>query len=113
MFILSELEEGHIKALPPKLQAYLTFFLKWQFVAIVLFWTIIWSVKCSFLAFYHQLFSRQFQGWQKYAWWVAVVLTVVTYWANFILQFFVCVPLKSYFKLGEFDEHVTYATAYT
>ena len=99
-FLLRGLESGHIPP-TPYILAYESIFLRNQFIMIILFWVTIWLVKASFLAFYRQLFTRQFFGWQRSAWWIVVFFTVSTWIANFVLQFFVCVPFKSYFTLGE------------
>ncbi|KAL9052511.1 MAG: hypothetical protein Q9162_005367 [Coniocarpon cinnabarinum] len=75
-------------------------YLKYQFAIIILFWTTIWTVKGSFLTFYKQIFSGQFIGWQRAAWYVAAGMCIATWVSNVILQFFACVPFRTYFIIG-------------
>ncbi|KAL9085165.1 MAG: hypothetical protein Q9159_004847 [Coniocarpon cinnabarinum] len=67
VFLLSDLEKGRVKQPPAKFMAEERRYLKYQFAIIILFWTTIWMVKGSFLAFYKQIFSGQFIGWQRAA----------------------------------------------
>lgn len=103
IYLLPEIEAGIIKPYP-RLLGYEHCYLVHQFIIIILFWVTIWSVKGSFLAFYRTIFSGHFIGWQTSAWWGVVALSALTWTANFILQFFACVPFESYFILGRRHE---------
>ncbi|KAI7677075.1 hypothetical protein KC319_g4094 [Hortaea werneckii] len=66
-------------------------YVRYQFTIIGLFWTVLWSVKASFLA----LYSRFFRSKPRYrrAWWCTVVFTALAYvgcwiasaWVSFTL----------------------------
>lgn len=53
------------------------------------------------MMFYKQMFGRQYMGWQTWAWWVVAAICIITFVANFILQFFACMPLWTYFTIGK------------
>ena len=57
--------------------ASITQFLKFQFAASMIFWTCVWSVKASFLAFFKRL-TTNVKGHYA-AWWVILVITVLAY----------------------------------
>lgn len=52
-------------------------FAKYQWAGAYLFFTSIWSVKGSFLAFYDDM-TKRLPPYRRY-WWVAIVITVLTY----------------------------------
>lgn len=74
-------------------------YLRVQFGIIILFWTCVWAVKLSILAFYKSLFDRLSTRY-LYAWWAVVVFVALTYVGCWALQFVSCTPLKSYFIIG-------------
>ena len=74
-------------------------YLRVQFGIIILFWTCVWAVKFSILAFYKSLFDRLSRTY-LYSWWAVVVFAAVTYVGCWALQFESCSPLKSYFMIG-------------
>jgi len=54
-----------------------SYYLKCQFASTVLFWTCLWSVKASFLAFFFQLTKRL--TWPRRAWWAVTVITALAF----------------------------------
>ena len=76
-------------------------YLKLQFAMILFFWTCIWAVKFSFLAFYQRLFDNTTQRWKYIAWWLVTAICVGTYVGCVITQFLACQPFMSYFTLGQ------------
>ncbi|KAL8646217.1 MAG: hypothetical protein Q9226_006961 [Calogaya cf. arnoldii] len=86
-------------------------FLKVQFAIIVLFWTIVWVVKVSFLIFYRNLFTNlpdHMVGWR-----IASGFTAVTYLLCWAFQLGSCVPISHYFILGacETPRDIRYSNA--
>jgi hypothetical protein len=55
----------------------ITQFLKYQFAQSMIFWTCLWSVKASFLAFFLRL-THNVRG-HYVAWWIIVVITTLAY----------------------------------
>ena len=76
-----------------------TRFLKYEFTIIGFFWTVLWLVKASFLAFFYTLF----EGLPKYrkVWWAVVVFSFLAYVGCWIASINNCHPPKNYFTLGE------------
>ena len=64
----------------------------------LLFWIVIYLVKCAFLLFYRFLFgvSKTFMR----AWWAVCVFTVVTFLINFTSVFWACEAPRHLFVLG-------------
>lgn len=52
-------------------------YLKCQFASTVLFWACLWSVKASFLAFFHRL--TEHLAWPRRAWWAIVAVTMLAF----------------------------------
>ncbi|AEO60051.1 hypothetical protein MYCTH_2140156 [Thermothelomyces thermophilus ATCC 42464] len=52
-------------------------YLRYQFPIVILFWTVLWSVKGAFLALYWRLFRDL--TWYRGAWFVLTVFTVLAY----------------------------------
>ncbi|KAL2194025.1 hypothetical protein P885DRAFT_63335 [Corynascus similis CBS 632.67] len=52
-------------------------YLRFQFPIVILFWTVLWSVKGAFLALYWRLFRDL--TWYRRAWFVLAVFTVLAY----------------------------------
>ena len=75
------------------------FFLKCQFGIIVLFWTSVWAVKFSFLAFYRGLFNKLPQ--QLRYWRVVLLLVTVFYMGDWATQLASCEPPSHYFVIGK------------
>ena len=52
-------------------------YLRYQFPIVILFWTVLWSVKAAFLALYWRLFRDL--PWYRRAWFVLAVFTFLAY----------------------------------
>lgn len=85
-------------------------YVRYQFVIIVLFWTITWSVKCSFLALYYRLFTGL--AIYRKIWWAVVVFSALAYVGCWITSVWTCHPPSTYFDFGKlavlqkmFSEH--------
>lgn len=74
-------------------------YVRYQFVIIVLFWTITWSVKYSFLALYYRLFTG-LAIYQK-IWWAVVVFSALAYVGCWITSVWTCHPPSTYFDFGK------------
>lgn len=74
-------------------------YVRYEFASIGLFWTIIWSVKASFLV----LFWKLFKGLPVYRrWWVGVaIFTFLTYVGCWISSILNCHPASQYFNFGK------------
>lgn len=72
----------------------------YQFGIIVVFWSVIWCIKSSFLALYYALFD----GLPQYrrAWYVVAGVTVLAYIGCWMASVFACHPPSAYFKFGRF-----------
>ncbi|KAI6912940.1 hypothetical protein KC318_g1720 [Hortaea werneckii] len=97
-------------------------YVRYQFAIIGLFWTVLWSVKASFLA----LYSRFFRSKPRYrrAWWCTVVFTALAYIGCWIASAWVslkswvraatddwsfvqtCHPPSTYFQFGKCDKAI-------
>ena len=73
-------------------------YVRYEFTIITLFWTVLWSVKASFLALYWQLFT----GLAAYKrWWFGVAVFVFgAYVGCLIASALNCHPASSYFHFG-------------
>lgn len=75
-----------------------TRFLKYEFTIIGFFWTILWLVKASFLAFFYVLFK----GLPLYRrlWWGVVIFAFLAYAGCWIASVNNCHPAHMYFTFG-------------
>jgi hypothetical protein len=73
-----------------------SFYLKAQFASTVLFWSCLWAVKGTFLAFFRRLTNQT--KWPRIAWWVVVAITVLAYIGSVITYPVSCTS----FVLGKF-----------
>lgn len=73
-------------------------YVRYEFACITIFWTILWSVKASFLA----LFWRLFAGLPDYKkwWWAVTTFTVLAYLGCWVASIFNCHPVSLYFDFG-------------
>lgn len=73
-------------------------YLCYEFAISGIFWTILWSVKGSFLA----LFWMVSDGLPVYrrAWWAVVVFACLAYLGCWVVLVYTCHPPSSYFKYG-------------
>jgi hypothetical protein len=65
---------------------------KLQFVFVIFFWTCLWSIKGSFLAFYRKLLLGV-SGYMKW-WWAVVVFCILGWLASVLTNFLSCIPLS-------------------
>ena len=97
MYTLYDVLEGRIEP-ADNFELRSSEFLKLQFAIIILFWSNIWAVKASFLAFYNPLF-KNVNGYQTRAWWLVAILCGLAYFGCWVTQFMSCVPFNTYFTL--------------
>jgi hypothetical protein len=71
----------------------------YQFAVIAVFWSVLWSVKGSFLALYYLLFDGL--PLNRRAWYAVAVFTALTYVGCWLGSVFTCHPPSDYFKYGE------------
>lgn len=75
-----------------------TIYVRYQFVLILLFWTITWSVKYSFLALYYRLFAGL--AIYRTLWWAVVIFAALSYVGCWIGSIWTCHPPSTYFQFG-------------
>lgn len=63
-------------------------YVRYQFAVIAIFWSVLWSVKASFLALYYRFFRSK--PWYKTAWWCSVTFTALAYVGCWIASVWVC-----------------------
>ncbi|KAJ5566588.1 hypothetical protein N7535_008226 [Penicillium sp. DV-2018c] len=70
----------------------------YEFAIIGLFWSVLWSVKASFLA----LFWMISEGLPRYrrVWWATIAFAVLAYIGCWIGSVYTCHPPSNYFKFG-------------
>ena len=78
-------------------------YVRYEFVSIGLFWTVLWAVKASFLA----MFWRLFDGLPRYRRWLVCIgvfsfFAYVGCWISSILN---CHPASMYFKFGRLQNN--------
>jgi len=73
-------------------------YVRYQFAIILIFFTIIWSVKYSFLALYYRLFKglTMYRG----IWWVVVNFAALAYVGCWFASIWTCHPPSTYFDFG-------------
>lgn len=74
-------------------------YVRYEFPAIGLFWTILWGVKASFLTLFWKLFEG-LRGYRRW-WWAVVAFTALSYIGCWIASALNCHPPENYFKFGE------------
>ena len=65
-----------------------SYFMKLQFTVTILFWTCLWLVKASFLAFFHRL-TDNLRNYVR-AWWCITIFTGLAYIASMITYPLAC-----------------------
>ena len=73
-------------------------YVKYEFVIIGLFWTVLWCVKASFLALFYRLFDG-LPGYRRW-WWAVVVFASLAYVGCWIASVYTCHPPSTYFHFG-------------
>lgn len=74
-------------------------YLKYEFAIVILFWTILWSVKAGFLALYFQLF-REMKHYRR-AWYALVVLAFLAYVGCIITLTLSCGHPANFFRFAQ------------
>ncbi|KAL2265999.1 hypothetical protein VTJ83DRAFT_5351 [Remersonia thermophila] len=72
---------------------------RWQFPIIKLFWTILWSVKASFLAVFYR-FVKPFPILRR-LWWAVAAFALLAYIGCWLASSLTCSPPSDYFKPGK------------
>ncbi|KAK1834995.1 hypothetical protein QBC39DRAFT_389023 [Podospora conica] len=86
----------------PLSQELITFteeYLKYEFAIIVLFWTVLWCVKASFLSLYFKLF-RELRHY-RHVWYFLAVFTLLAYVGCLITLCLSCGHISNFFKFGQ------------
>ncbi|KAI9817002.1 MAG: hypothetical protein M1826_001698 [Phylliscum demangeonii] len=99
LFLLNRIVAGQTPP-PPDLQQVITTYLKVQFALTLLFWTGLWAVKFSFLAFFYKL--GQGLRAQRIAWMLVVVFTALAFVGCLISYPIAC----SSFKAGDCNDQL-------
>ncbi len=71
---------------------------RWQFPIIKLFWTVLWSVKASFMAVFFRL-VKPFTILRR-LWYFVAVFASMAFVACWLVSAFTCTPPGDYFKVG-------------
>lgn len=74
-------------------------YLKYEFAIIILFWTVLWCVKASFLALYLKLF-RELVIYRR-VWYFLAVFTFLAYAGCIITLCLSCGHISNFFKFGQ------------
>jgi hypothetical protein len=74
-------------------------YLRFEFANIVLFWTVLWCVKASFLALYFKLF-RDLPMYCR-AWYILAAFTFCAYVGCWITALMSCHPISNFFEFAE------------
>lgn len=75
-------------------------YVRYEFAIIALFWTVLWSVKASFLALYHRLFQAVNLPYSRWFWWFVSVFTFLAYVGCWLASAYTCHPPSNYFHFG-------------
>jgi len=71
-------------------------YLRFEFPIMILFWTVLWCVKASFLALYYKLF-RELRVY-RLVWYALATFTLLAYVGCWITLTTSCHPLSNFFK---------------
>jgi len=74
-------------------------YLKYEFAIIILFWTVLWSVKASFLALYLKLF-RELAIYRR-IWYGLALFTALAYGGCIVTLCLSCGTISNFFKFGQ------------
>ena len=74
-------------------------FLKYQFSALLLLWTALWTVKIAMLSFYWRLFNVV-KTKARILWWIISGITIGSYLVSIVLQIVACDPPSQLFSPG-------------
>jgi hypothetical protein len=82
-----------------KLISYTEDYLRYEFPIIILFWTVLWSVKAGFLALYFKLF-RELPAYRR-GWYLLATFTFLAYVGCLITLCLSCGSLPNFFKFAQ------------
>ncbi len=75
-------------------------YLRFQFPIIILFWSVLWSVKAGFLALYYKLF-RDLRGYRR-AWYIMATFTFLAYGGCIVTLSLSCGPdVRNFFSFAK------------
>jgi hypothetical protein len=74
-------------------------YLRFEFAIMVLFWTVLWCVKASFLALYFKLFQEL--AMYRRAWYILAAFTLCGYAGCWITLSTSCHPISNFFKFEQ------------
>jgi len=74
-------------------------YLRFEFAIMVLFWTVLWCVKASFLTLYFKLFQEL--PMYRRAWYILATLTLCAYVGCLITLSTSCHPISNFFKFEQ------------
>ncbi|KAK3389524.1 hypothetical protein B0H63DRAFT_389341 [Podospora didyma] len=74
-------------------------YLKYEFPIVIIFWTVLWSVKAAFLALYHKLF-RELPIYRR-VWYALVAFTFLGYVGCIITLCMSCRPTYNFFQFAK------------
>ena len=74
-------------------------YLRFEFAIMILFWTVLWCVKASFLALYFKLF-RELPMYRR-AWYILAIVTFCAYIGCWITLSISCHPISNFFKFAQ------------
>jgi hypothetical protein len=74
-------------------------YLRYEFPTTILFWSVLWCVKASFLSLYAKLFREL--RWYRRVWYALVVFTFLAYAGCIVTLCLSCKPLSNFFKFAQ------------
>ncbi|KAK3934622.1 hypothetical protein QBC46DRAFT_273425 [Diplogelasinospora grovesii] len=74
-------------------------YLRLEFPIILLFWTVLWSVKASFLALYYKLFREL--GLYRRVWYFLATFTFLAYVGCYVTLCLSCRPISNFFEFAK------------
>ncbi|VUC26842.1 unnamed protein product [Clonostachys rosea] len=102
LWFFTYLTSGRVAANDPQVFPQMSQMLRFQFPVIKLFWTVLWSVKASFLAAFYPLVKPT--KWIRICWFIVVAFTTIAYIGCWLASTLTCTNPGDYFKPGHCDE---------
>ncbi|CAH0041172.1 unnamed protein product [Clonostachys rhizophaga] len=102
LWFFTYLTSGRIAANDPQVFPQMSQMLRFQFPVIKLFWTVLWSVKASFLAAFYPLVKPT--KWIRICWFIVVAFTTIAYIGCWLASTLTCTNPGDYFIPGNCDE---------
>ncbi|KAH6670887.1 hypothetical protein F5X68DRAFT_247450 [Plectosphaerella plurivora] len=97
LYYISTVIDGQL-TLSPDLVTQTERYLLFQFPIVILFWTVLWSVKAGFLALYFKLF-KQLKAYRR-VWYVLAAFTFLAYMGCVLTLGLSCGDVSNFFKFG-------------